>query len=323
MVAVIIPNYNGMKYLKPCLSSLMEQTCQDYEVVVVDDCSADDSITLCKEIFKSVTFLTREKNGGFSAAVNDGLRYSISKGREYSILLNNDTTVEPDFIEKMLKAAGEKPDCFSIQAKMVSMKEPDILDDAGNFYMLTGWAYARGKGKTAEKYTKQDKIFSSCAGAAIYRNSAFEKIGYFDELHFAYLEDVDIGYRAGIFGYHNYYEPGAVVYHAGSATSGSRYNEFKIRLAARNSVLLIYKNQTILQWMIHFPALFAGFIVKQLFFSLKGFGLLYHKSVLEGFKLCFTKEIKSKKVRFHWKHLGNYIKIEWELWVNTFRRFFD
>lgn len=322
MVTVVIPNYNGREYLEKCLVSLADQTFCDFETVVVDDCSTDESFRCFEMRFPEVTLIMREKNGGFSAAVNDGIRYALKKESEYVILLNNDTEVAPDFIEKLYNAAESHSDCFAVQAKLVSMKEPKVADDTGNFYTLPGWAYARGKGKPADKYNKPGKIFSACAGAAIYRTAVFEKIGLFDEIHFAYLEDVDIGYRARIFGYYNYYEPGALVYHAGSATSGSRYNEFKTRLSARNSILLIYKNQTVLQWFLHLPYLLAGFLVKQLFFVLKGYGKIYHRSVMEGLRMAFSKQGRAGKVVFRWKNLKHYLVIEWELWLNTLRKIF-
>lgn len=320
LVTVVIPNYNGIKYLHNCLVSLKKQTYQNLKIIVVDNASTDGSADTIKSEFPDVVLLKRSDNGGFSVAVNEGFKESISLGAKYSILLNNDTTVKEDFAERLVACMEEEKRCFSAQAKLVSMSEPDKMDDGGNFYALTGWAYARGKGKSADKYNRRIKVFSACAGAAIYRLEALEEVGFFDEEHFAYLEDVDIGYRARIYGWQNFYEPSAVVYHAGSGTSGSRYNEFKIRLAARNSVYLIYKNQPLLQWIGHFPWLLTGFIIKQLFFILKGFGGLYHRSVLEGVKLCFSEKGRQNKVKFRWKHLGNYVILEWEMFLNLFRK---
>ena len=88
-----------------------------------------------------------------------------------------------------------------------------------------------------QRYNRACNVFSACAGAAIYRREVFEKIGYFDEMHFAYLEDIDVGYRAKIAGYYNRYCPSAEIYHVGSGTSGSKYNEFKVRLAAQQQCL--------------------------------------------------------------------------------------
>ena len=322
MVAVVIPNYNGVKYLESCLASLSEQSFKDFCVIVVDDCSTDESVALCKECAPEAIVISREQNGGFSATVNDGIRRAMQMDAEYILLLNNDTQAAPDFIEHLYTTACASAKCFSVQARMLSMADPEILDDAGDFYMLPGFAYARGKGKSAKRYLETDKIFCACAGAAIYKTSVLKDIGLFDEMHFAYLEDVDIGYRARIFGYYNYYEPKAVVYHAGSATSGSRYNDFKTKLAARNSIYLIYKNQTILQWLLHWPYILAGCLVKFLFFCRKGMGKIYFMSVLEGFAMSASKEGMSHKVKFRMCNLGNYIRLEFELWWNLFRRLF-
>ena len=209
---------------------------------------------------------------------------------------------------------------FSVSARMVDLKNPEIMDGAGDLYSALGWAYAIGKGKPAARYEKSRSVFSACAGAALYRKSALERTGAFDELHFAYLEDVDIGYRARILGLSNAYEPSAVVLHAGSATSGSRYNEFKIRYSARNNVYLIYKNMPPLQLLLNSPFLAAGFLVKALFFLKKGHGGTYLKGLKEGLRLCASAEGGARRVRFKGRNLGNYIRIQLELWVNMFRR---
>ncbi len=120
------------------------------------------------------------------------------------------------------------------------------------------------------------KFFTSCAGAAIYRKKIFEKIGYFDEEHFAYLEDIDVGYRARINGYENWYAPKAIVYHIGSGTSGSRYNHFKTRYSSRNNIYLIYKNMPFLQILLNLPFLILGFGMKILFFTQKRNGKGIH-----------------------------------------------
>ena len=162
-------------------------------------------------------------------------------------------------------------------------------------------------------------MFSACAGAAIYRRAAFDEIGMFDEAHFAYLEDVDVSWRARIYGLRNMYVPAAVVRHVGSATSGSVYNEFKVRHASRNSIYLIYKNMPVLQILWNLPFLIPGFLIKMLFFVKKGYGKEYITGLAKGFALCR----RDKKVQFCWKHLGSYLKIQWELWVNVIRRAVD
>ena len=199
---------------------------------------------------------------------------------------------------------------------MLQFHDREKIDDAGNFYNALGWAFALGKGKPAADYNKERKIFSACGGAAIYRKDLLEELGYFDEEHFAYLEDMDIGYRAQIAGYENWYFPKAKVYHVGSGTSGSRYNQFKIRYSSRNNIYMIYKNMPILQIVLNMPLLVAGFTVKLLFFSFKGYGREYAAGIKNGFSIC-----KKNKVRFQWKHMGNYCRIQIQLWVNLIRRF--
>ena len=169
---------------------------------------------------------------------------------------------------------------------------------------------------TATSSPSSARFSSACAGAAIYRREVFETIGYFDEMHFAYLEDMDVGYRARIHGYENWYAPDAMVYHVGSGTSGSRYNQFKIRYSSRNNIYLIYKNMPLLQIIINLPFLVAGFGIKILFFTLKGFGREYIAGIKNGFQIS----AKNRKVSFRLRNLPNYIKIQLELWVNIFRR---
>ncbi len=122
----------------------------------------------------------------------------------------------------------------------------------------------------------------------------FEKIGYFDEEHFAYLEDTDIGYRARIYGYENWYAPNAVVYHVGSGTSGSRYNHFKTRYSSRNNIYLIYKNMPLLQIILNLPFLAAGFSDQVSVFCCQGNG----KEYLAGIKNGFSISRMTEKFRF-------------------------
>lgn len=317
LTSVVIPNYNGIRYLKNCLLSLQKCEGEDFEVIVVDNGSTDGSDLLPDSLKLNVRLIKLNENTGFAHAVNVGIREA--KG-EYVILLNNDTEVESGFVRKLTEALKKNRKAFSASAMMVDMNNREVLDGAGDYYCALGWAFAYGKGKKTEECDKGRKIFSSCAGACIYDKAKLEITGLFDELHFAYLEDVDLGYRARIAGFDNIYEPAAVVYHAGSGFSGSRYNEFKIKLSSRNSVYLILKNMPILQLIINLPFIVFGYLIKTLFFVLKGYGKVYLKGLLDGFKLYFSKEGHKNRVRFKLSNLKNYFIIEIELLVNIFRR---
>lgn len=314
---VIIPNYNGIKYLEACLSSLESQA-HKFDTIVVDNGSQDESVSYIKEHFPKVTVIESGKNEGFSGAVNRGIRAAKTP---YVLLLNNDTVVLDDFVKNLERAMDERKGYFGIQAKMLMLSSPELMDDAGDLYSAFGWAFAIGKGKRQEKYNTFYNVFAPCAGAAVYNREIMDKIGGFDEEHFAYLEDIDVAYRARIYGYKSGFCPDAMVYHAGSGSSGSRYNEFKTRLAARNSVYLIYKNMPLLQIVLNSPFLLVGFAVKTLFFWKKGFGRLYVKSLLEGIRLCGTEKGKGKKVPFRFQNLGNYVSVQLQLWYGMLRRF--
>lgn len=313
---VVIPNYNGRKYLEGCLASL--ESCGDRcDVVVVDNGSTDGSAELVRKRFPGVKLIELTENTGFCHAVNEGIRVSSTP---YVFLLNNDTTVAPGAVRALEEALERDSGAFSAAAKMLSMREPDLIDGAGDLYCALGWAFALGKGRRKECYVRRSRIFSACGGAALYRRSMLAETGLFDEAHFAYLEDLDLGWRAQLMGYHHLYEPSAVVYHAGSAASGSRYNAFKVRLSVRNNVYVIYKNMPFLQIVLNLPFLTIGFLVKLLFFIKKGYGMIYSKGFWQGVRLCRKPESKEKKMRFRISRLGTYVRVQLELWGNMFRR---
>ena len=316
IATVVIPNLNGMNYLKDCLDSLMNQSRQDFSIILIDNGSQDGSADYVESHYPDVEVIRFETNQGFCRAVNEGI---VQTRTPYVILLNNDIICEERFVEKLVDAMETEQNCFSCASKMLQMYQPERMDNAGDYYSALGWAFALGKGRRADRYNKKREIFSACAGAAIYRRAVFDEIGLFDETHFAYLEDIDVAYRARIAGYRNFYIPQAVVRHVGSATSGSVYNEFKIRHSSRNSIYLIYKNMPVLQILINLPFLAAGFLIKTLFFARKGYFREYVTGLGTGIALCQ----KDKKVKFQKKNLKNYLKIQLELWVNMARRLLD
>lgn len=312
---VVIPNYNGIEYLRDCLTSLSE--CGVASVVVVDNGSSDGSAELVRTKYPQVELVTLKENRGFSAAVNIGIQCAET---EYVYLLNNDTQIYPDTIPSLERAMDNHPDAFSAASKMLQMSEPERIDSAGDFYCVLGWAFARGKDMPSSRYGKESRIFSSCAGAAMYRTELLRELGGFDENHFAYLEDVDVGYRANIYGYRSYFIPESVMLHAGSAASGSRHNAFKVGLTAQNSIYLIYKNMPALQILLNLPFLIAGYLIKLLFFAKKGLAKEYLEGMKKGFALCVSENGRAHKVRFSVCHMGNYCRIQLQLWLNLFRR---
>lgn len=308
-VTVIIPNYNGLAFMEPCFATLKSQTYKEFTVLVVDNGSTDGSVEWLRQ--QGINSIFLKENIGFSGAVNLGIRKADTP---YVILLNNDIKADKDYVGEMVKAMDLSPKIFSISSKMIQMYHPELMDDAGDMYSVMGWAYQRGVGHPSSGYNRPFRIFSACAGAAIYRREVFDQIGYFDEMHFAYLEDLDVGYRAKIAGYHNFYCPKAVVYHVGSGTSGSKYNSFKVRLAARNNIYVNYKNMPFLQLLLNAFPICLGMFLKYRFFKAIGFEKDYVAGLKEGFRT-----LKScQKVKYQSKNLIHYISIELELVAGAF-----
>ncbi len=310
-VTVIIPNYNGRQLLLNCIRSLEKQTCTDFKLLVVDNGSTDGSTQLNSAVL-DMEIVPLSCNTGFCGAVNTGLKRTKTP---YAILLNNDTEVHPAFVEALLKSARGHKRLFSVSACMIDYRDRTKVDNAGDLYTVFGWAVARGKGKNRKKFNRPCSVFSGCGGAVLYRMEALRQTGLMDENHFAYLEDVDLGYRARIYGMYSRYEPKAVVYHVGSATTGSRYNEKKVFLAARNSVYVIYKNMPFLQLLLNMPFILSGIFIKFLFFFRKGFAKEYAKGIAAGFKGAQH----CRKTVVSPRNIINYVVIEMELFVNCFR----
>lgn len=279
-VTVIIPNFNGERYLADCLKSLLNQSYTDYEIVIVDNGSTDNSIKVAMKIAPQVTVYRLDGNRGFSAAVNYGIIHSNS---EYVVLLNNDTIATETWLQNLIESIESAPEAFSYSSKMIQYYSPEQIDNAGDEMTFFGWAYQEGHGANINSYCTNREIFSSCAGSAIYRKKVFDTIGLFDENFFAYLEDVDIGYRARLAGYKNYYCASSLVYHIGSATTGHGYNPLKVKLSARNSFYLLYKNFSVLQWVVNTPFLIMGHLSRYFFYKRLGF----HKDYLDGLKEGF------------------------------------
>ncbi len=314
-VSVVTPNYNGEKFLKTFLESLNNDNEYIGEVIIIDNGSADGSLNYLKnsKFDFPLVIIENKQNRGFAPAVNQG----IEKARyEYVFSINNDTEIKEGSIKSMVDLICSSEDIFSVQAKMLQYDNKQLIDDVGDEYNLLGWTKKTGENHRSDEYVDVKEIFSACAGAAMYRKSVLLELGMFDSNFFAYMEDVDIAIRSRIHGYKNLLCPDAVVYHIGSATSGSRYNEFKVRLAARNNVWVVYKNLPIPLKIVNFLFLFLGFLIKYVFFVKKGFGQVYLDGLREGLS---SRSEKIDKVKFQSRNTKNYFKIEYRLIINTLK----
>ena len=316
--SIVIPNLNGAGWLKDSIESIYAQTEQEFELIVIDNGSQDASLEIARS-YKSrqgYTLIENGRNTGFSFAVNQGIKLATAK---YVVLFNNDAFAEPEWLAELIKKADQDENIFAVQSLMIRHFERHLADDAGDYVTVLGWACKRGDGLKVERYLKPSRIFSACGGASLYRKSILDEIGLFDENFFAYLEDVDISWRANSLGYKNMYCPSAKCYHICGATTsgmtGAKYNDFKAMQSGRNNILLPYKNMPILMFILNLPILIIGYGIKTLFFCLRGFGKPYLAGAKEAFKLFGELD----KPKFKFKNIPNYILIQAWMCVDVFK----
>ena len=214
--AVVIPNYNGERWLPAVLGSVAAQTLAPAEVLVVADGSTDGSLALLAERFPDVRVLALGDNGGFARTASAGIR---AVGAEAVALVNTDVVLAPDWLQLAVGALEER--AASVATKMVDLADPSLLYDAGDVLRRDGVCEQRGRfERDRGDYDAPGEVFSACAGAALYRRSAVLAVGGFEERFGTYLEDVDLGLRLRLAGWSCRWEPRAVARHAGEGSSG-------------------------------------------------------------------------------------------------------
>jgi GT2 family glycosyltransferase len=238
-VAVVVPNWNGRRWLPALLGSLDEQTLAPDEVIVVDNGSTDGSLGWLSRWRPDVRVIALGRNTGFAAAVNRGIR-AAGPRIDALALVNTDVELAPDWVERCVARLSAEPGAAAVATKMVLMGEQGLVDDAGDVLRRDGVAEQRGHRRPDDgRFDVPGEVFGACAGAALYRRSAVVGAGGFDERFFAYLEDVDLALRLRLLGWRCLYEP-AVALHARHGSSGGDAVPIDA-LVARNTLLLVAK----------------------------------------------------------------------------------
>lgn len=257
LLTVAIATFNGRELLEGVLASLARQTiAAQMNLVVIDDCSSDDTVIWLRERRPDVRLIPHDRNLGVSCSLNEGL--GLAEG-EFLALLNNDVELEPDCLELLVEDLREHPDAAVSTPKLLDFHHRDRLDGAGDEYTWWGMANRRGHGELDRgQYDRAEAVFGACAAVAVYRRSAIEKVGDLDEDFFAYLEDVDWSIRALLAGLQCRYQPQAVAYHMGSATLGAGPSEFNLFHIWRNGLWILAKDVPASLLLRHLPQLLIG-----------------------------------------------------------------
>jgi len=243
LISVVIPNWNGVRHLPTCLESLRNQTYPRVEVIVADNNSHDDSLDLLARQYPEVRVIALAENRGYAGGVNAGI--DAAEG-EILAILNNDTEVDPGWLEELWAGLERHPEAGSVTSKILLFDERKIFNSAGDLYGTDGIPVNRGVWEEDQgQFDEEEEVFSPCGGACAIRRSMLDDLAArgqgqpFDEDFFAYCEDVDLGWRARLAGYRCLYVPTAVVYHRLSATGGGKIASF---YTGRNFIYVLAKN---------------------------------------------------------------------------------
>jgi len=217
LISIIIPNWNGLRFLETCLNALAAQTYAQTEVIIVDNASSDGSQAFIREHYDWVRLVDLPENRGFTGACNAGIKAATG---EIIALLNNDTEVDPKWAEAVVDAFRRYPDVGLVASKMLLFDQRDTLHTAGDGFTSDGRPYNRGVWQKDTGQYHEGYVFSACGGSSAYRRVMLDEIGLLDDDLFFSLEDIDLGWRAQLQGWHALYTPHAIVYHHLSATGG-------------------------------------------------------------------------------------------------------
>jgi GT2 family glycosyltransferase len=236
-VTVVIPCWNGRRWLPGLLGSLRTQTLAPIQTVVVDNGSSDGSVAFLKAEHPEVQIQALPRNTGFAHAVNRGIE--LARG-ELVALLNTDVVLSPEWLQRMAATLSSDPGAASVACKMRQFGSERLIYDTGDILRRDGACEQRGRfGRDIGQYDEPEEIFGACAGAALYRRDVLRAVGGFDERFFAYLEDVDLALRLRLAGWSCRYEP-VLALHLGEGSSHQLSGAHHY-LVERNTLLLVGK----------------------------------------------------------------------------------
>ena len=279
MISIIILNYNTGNLLIDCISSIMNSDLKDFEIILVDNCSSDNSHIECKKKFDNIKLIENKENLGYCEGNNVGLR--VASG-EFIMILNPDTTVTSNWANELLEAYKKFGEGL-YQPKILSMSDPKKLGTAGNIVNIFGFGFSRGRGELDKDQYNRIEHIGYASGTCLFMSSkTFKEIGYLDEFLFAYHDDLEYGWRGLELGIKSYYVPTAIIYHAEGFSF--KWKPFKFYLLERNRhycLLTHYSRKTFYKIL---PELILVEVAVIAFYTVKGLLLQKIKASLNIIK---------------------------------------
>ncbi len=256
LVSIIIPHYNNETILLNCLKSIYESTYENFEIIVVDNASTDNSIANAKSLYPNIIIVKSEYNLGYAGGCNFGARKSNG---DFLFFLNNDTTIASTCIELLISKINSNKSIVSVQPKILNLNNRDYFDYAGasgGYIDYLVFPFTRGRiFNTIEKDTKQyddsKKIFWASGAGFLTKKNIFMKLSGFDETLFAHMEEIDYHWKSYLAGYDVWVDPKAVLYHIGGGTLDMQSAQ-KTYLNHRNSLILLLSNYSFFKSILYF-----------------------------------------------------------------------
>jgi GT2 family glycosyltransferase len=288
--SVIVVNYNGGPLLRQCVASLLDDWCEDYEIIVVDNASTDGSAAEVEQAFPEVRVVRSMVNLGFGEGNNVGVHWATGR---YLAFLNPDTVVERGWLDALIAALEDNPAAGLATSKILLLDDPEHINTCGNDVHFTGLALCRGLGLHRTALAEAGEVGAISGAAFAIRRDLFEALGGFDGRFFLYMEDTDLSWRARMAGYRCLYVPGSVVYHQYTL----RFGPQKTFYQERNRYVMLLKW---LRWptlLLLLPALLLSEIMTWSFVLLRDRPRLANKVHAYGWILRHWKVIMNQRRR--------------------------
>ena len=305
LVSIIILNYNAGNLLLNCVDSVFKSTYPNFEVLVVDNISTDNSHIVCKEKFEKIHLIKNKENLGYCEGNNVGIRNADG---EFIVILNPDTIVEPDWLNHLMSAYSKFGEGL-YQPKFFSLNEKLVLQSTGNMLHIFGFGFARDKGKADDEKIKSVEKINYASGTCLFTSKiVLDKVGLLDPFLFLYHDDLDLGWRAAQIGINSFYVPQSIIYHAESYSI--KWSSKKFYWLERNRkycLLTHYSKETyakmrsslflvdVCVWLFYLSKGFLGAKIKaelDIFRNRKAIKIKYNQ--LEKIKIISDKELIKK-----------------------------
>ena len=296
LVSIIILNYNSGTWLTNCVDSILKTDYSNYEIIVIDNLSDDNSHKICKEKFEQIILIENNENLGYCEGNNIGMIHA--KG-DYFVILNPDTLVEPSWLDELINAFSNYGDGI-YQPKILASTDHNLLLSTGNMLQLFGFGFSRGKGeKDTNQYEKYEQI-GYASGTCLFTSSKIMKsLSGFDSFLFAYHDDLDLCWRASLQGIQSYYVPSSIIYHPIEGYS-FKWSPFKFYLMERNRLYCLFTHYSRITILKMLPSLVLVDLAVTIFYAKRG--LLFIKiktslNILKNFRRISKRYSEIQKSR--------------------------